>query len=66
MIIIKPTTEKSLIMELPYCTVSEATGAGFPERQEGHTRGIINEDQFDEFLIALLEARRLTKERAQP
>lgn len=62
MITIKPTTDKSLVMELPYCTDGEATGAGFAERPEGHTRVIVDENQFDEFLIALLEARRLTKQ----
>lgn len=63
MITIKPTTARSLIMELPHCSGGEATGAGFAEdKRAGHTRAIIHEDQFDEFLIALLEARRLTKD----
>lgn len=62
MITIKPTTIGSLVLELPCCSGGEATGAGFTkERAEGHNRSIIHEDQFDEFLIALLEARSKVK-----
>jgi hypothetical protein len=57
MITIRPTTIGSLVLELPYCTQSQAAAVGLGERKEGHTQSIIQEDEFDEFLIALLEAR---------
>ena len=57
MITIKPTTIGSLILELPYCTASEANAAGFGERPEGHERVIIEESEFDDFLEVLVAAR---------
>ena len=64
MISIKPTTIGSLVLRLPYCSRGEAAGAGFKEeRAEGHNDSIIQESEFDEFLIKLLEARKKVKER---
>ncbi len=62
MITIKPSTTGSLIIEIPFCSDAEAKGAGFGKLTEGHTRGIIKESDFDEFLIAVLDARRKFKQ----
>ena len=62
MITIKPTTAGSLIMELPYASSAETKGAGLDKRQDGHTHAILQEEEFDEFLIKLLEARAKVKQ----
>ena len=57
MIEIKPTTIGSLVLHLPCASGSVAKAAGFGERTEGHDFSILQESEFDDFLIALLAAR---------